>query len=551
MSTARIVLILAGCALAAPAQPSDTAFERFEIVTGAATERQTVLTGFFLDRTVAQVAVVSTDSRGARRLTLYALETTGDRGRAWGPVLEAKLGAGVDFVDVAAAGGRDRLITFERGRLSWFDPESSIERLLVEVGTEYSARHDHEGSPAQPPGDPPRVDITRDLNGDGRDDLVVPDFDGFWIAMQRPDGSFADAVKLGPSEPFLNEPVGNLNPGGGASDGALTYRDVGITAATVPLYLSRVHAMDYDHDGASDLVFWNRDHFEVHLQNEEGLFGSVPVTFAPGVPFDSEGVYSRAFDFRGQGVASILFGIGKRTEKTVLHSLRDLDGDGVGDLTTLTLTGRGATRQRSLYRVHFGAPAGGKTVFAPSPGAVIRPRGKGGALQPWGYAQQSFADCDADGRLESVFQEVNVGLGGMAHALIGKSVPMQLEVYPTSRAADPEEPAFRKKLRRFAPFSGWSNIFFPPVLLGDVDGDGRSDLVVGRSPKELSVYSGVSGPGLFSDRPVEVAVALPRDERRTWLVDLDRDGKRDVLVHRTPTGRSPDAEHRVTTLIAR
>ena len=26
------------------------------------------------------------------------------------------------------------------------------------------------------------IDITRDLNGDGLDDLVLPDFDGFWIS---------------------------------------------------------------------------------------------------------------------------------------------------------------------------------------------------------------------------------------------------------------------------------------------------------------------------------------------------------------------------------
>jgi hypothetical protein len=48
-----------------------------------------------------------------------------------------------------------------------------------------------------------------------------------------------------------------------------------------------------------------------------------------------------------------------------------------------------------------------------------------------------------------------------------------------------------------------------------------------------------------------VAVALPPDERRTRLVDLNRDGKLDLLIHHTPTSREPDAPYRLAMLIAR
>jgi hypothetical protein len=66
----------------------------------------------------------------------------------------------------------------------------------VEVATNYHPTDEREI---------PHVDITRDVNGDGRDDLVGPNADGFWIVTQCRDGSFSDPVKLGPPEPFRGQ----------------------------------------------------------------------------------------------------------------------------------------------------------------------------------------------------------------------------------------------------------------------------------------------------------------------------------------------------------
>ena len=49
----------------------------------------------------------------------------------------------------------------------------------------------------------------------------------------------------------------------------------------------------------------------------------------------------------------------------VLHSLTDLNGDGVTDLVVFSLEGRSIASKRSTYEVHLGAPtADGGTVFA-------------------------------------------------------------------------------------------------------------------------------------------------------------------------------------------
>jgi hypothetical protein len=529
-------MMAVGCLGPATAEVPRWTFEQQEIDLGPG-KRLTVLTGFLLGDAVAELAVVNVGDSGDRRLRIYSLE---DGSRV--PAVDAALRSGVSFVDVADVGGRDRLITYESGHLNWFDPESATERGLVEVGAGYRATDKSVV---------PHVDITRDLNRDGRDDLVVPDVDGFWISIQRSDGSFSDAVKLGPPEPFAQNSVGHLRADEPVSDGPRTYGDVGITAATIPVYLRRVHEMDYNRDGLSDLVFWNADHFEVYTQDEQGLFGPAAETFTTDVPFDFDGVYSRAFEYVDQGMLALLFGLGKSTHRKVLHSFRDLNGDGVADLVTLTLSGPSLTKQRSLYEVHFGAPASDGTVFARDAGTAIHPRGKAGGLQSWGYASQLFEDFDGDGRIDILFRGVKFGIGGMMRALVGNSVPIDLEYYRMKDGIYPDKPTTRRRIRRFAPFAGLGNIFFPAVLMGDVNGDGRADLLVGKSPKELHVFLGVPGPDLLAWKPQRVEIDLPHDERNTRLVDLNQDGKEDLLVHHAPAGHASTETHRVTLLVAR
>jgi hypothetical protein len=81
----------------------------------------------------------------------------------------------------------------------------------------------------------------------------------------------------------------------------------------------------------------------------------------------------------------------------------------------------------------------------------------------------------------------------------------------------------------------------------DENGDRRADFLVGKSREELHLFLGVPGPELLAPQPQEVAVALPGDERNSWLVDLLKDGKQDLLMHHA----SATEAHRLTILIAR
>ena len=497
-------------------------FGQHEVVTGTA-KHQTVLVGFFLDGNFAELAVINTEENKNRHLHIYAFSEN-----AWAPKLDAPLCPKVLFVDVVNIGGRDRLITYEQGRLNWFDPASATERALVDIATNYKATGD---------GGIPYVDISRDVNRDGLDDLVVPDIDGFWIATQLRDGSFTDPIKLGPPDPFLDKI---------ALDHTHNYREVGITPLTVHWYLSRFHQMDYDQDGRSDLVFWNADHFDVYRQDDRGMFSPVAKTFTVDIPFGTDGAYSIAFDFKDENMFSLILGFRKNTKRRVLHTFHDLNGDNVADLVIHALEGRSLGKQRSLYEVHFGTPTPDGIVFARDVSMTIRPRGTAGGLQPWGYSSQWFQDLDGDGKTDILFKDVKTGLIGMSRAMFGKSIAIDLECYRMEDGTYPDKPTTRCKIRPDLDIFEKDRVFFPVVLLGDVNGDGRSDLLVGKHWEELHVFPGIPGPKLFARTPQKVAVAMPNDERNARLVDLNKDNKQDLLIH-YPSTTEP---HRVTLLIA-
>ena len=497
-------------------------FGQHEVVTGTA-KHQTVLTGFFLGSGFAELATVSIKKNKNRHLHIYTFSEG-----TWVSKLDAPLRPEVLFVDVVNIAGRDRLITYEQGRLNWFDPDSVMEHTLVEVATNYKATDN---------GGIPYVDISRDVNRDGLDDLVVPDIDGFWIATQLRDGSFTDPIKLGPPDPFLDKI---------ALDHKHSYREVGITPLTVHWYLSRLHQMDYDQDGRNDLVFWNADHFDVYRQDARGMFSTVAETFTVDIPFNTDGAYSIAFDFSGENMFSLIFGFRKNTKRRVLHTFQDLNGDNVADLVIHSLEGRSLGKQRSLYEVHFGTPTPDGTAFAPDVSMTIRPRGTAGGLQPWGYSSQWFQDLDGDSKTDILFKDVKTGLTGMSRAMLGKSIAIDLEFYCTGDGTYPNKPTTKRKIRPDLDIFETDRVFFPVVLLGDVNGDGRSDLLVGKNWEELHIFLGVPGPELLARKPQKVAVAMPNDERNARLAALNKDNKQDILIY-YPSTTEP---HRVILLIA-
>jgi len=534
-----VVFLAAGLSepvLAAPTSPSTPAtFVEHEIVLGDA-ERQTILTGFFFDGGFADLAVAHIDEHDNRQLRIFSYE-----GTTWKPRFDATLGAAVSFVDVIEMGGRDRLITYEHGRVNRFDPDSATEGVLAEVTTNFNPPRNDEV---------PHVDITKDVNADGRDDLVVPDVDGFWVILQMSNGAFAEPVKIGP-----------------ATDMSRIYGADGYRFD--PWSQSRIHRIDYNQDGRDDLVHWSEDHFEVHLQDARGLFDEAAQSFTTEVPFDTDNRDSlSAGDMTGR----------------VLHALTDLSDDGIADLVVYSLDGTRISNKRSSFEVHLGAqtPEGG-IAFAPAAANVFE---SDSAIQ----LDMDVQDFDGDGHVDLMFTTIETRflkrtLWKEIKGAMGDDVLLELEFYrmnggryserpdATRRIALDGAPSYREP--GWVPLNlvldgathenrpvpdRWPRAFNPTLLIGDVTGDERADLLIEHTFRALDLYAGTSESELFADRSESVKLTVPNDEEYVWLVDLNKDGKMDVLlhdpftlrdIHGAPMAQPGSEPHRVTILIAR
>ena len=559
---------LAGVLTPAVARPAgqivpEFTFERQEINIGSA-PRQTVMTGFLSGGNVADVAVVNIDDHGNRRVRIYTYENeTGSpdshswsfENGSWSLKYDGSLRPGVSFVDMVRIGDRDRLITYKQGRLSALDPDSSTERELAAVISSFKPPRTDEI---------PHVDITRDVNGDGRDDLVVPGADGFLVFIQSEDGSFADPVEVGP--PAVLDRI----------YGADGYR-------YDPWSQARIHKFDYNGDDRVDLVFWNQDRFEAHLQDERGMFTAEPVTFETGAAFDSDDLsYLSTGDMTGR----------------VLHTISDLNGDGVADLVVFSLDGDSISDKRSAYEVHFGTrtfdddtsddrtPDGGtsddRTHFSADIDVLI---------QSEGHIQLDMkrGDFDGDGESDLVVTTIETkhlesSLFKRIKGFMGDDTWLNLEFYRVNEGRIPNQPTTTRRIQLDGAPShrepGWVPLdvvlqggkhvlrkdreqyrraFNKNLFIGDVTGNGRSDLLIEWTHRELHVFPGVAGPELFADLSQKVSIELPNDEEHTWLTDINRDGRQDIVMHHPLTKRDahgapempPGTEpQRVTMLIA-
>lgn len=506
-----------------PVLPNPYTFEQHEILTGSA-KHQTILTGFLLNRDTAEIAVVNLDENKQRNLRLYSF--TNDK---WELTIDTTLHPEVLFVDIVNIDGRDRLITYEPGQLNWFDPETEVEHSLFDIKTHYNPLNVNVI---------PHIDISKDLNDDDRDDFVLPNIDGFWISTQLDNGLFTDPIKLGPPDPFLDET---------ALDEKQKYRDVGINSFTILWYMTRFHLIDYNGDKRNDIVLWNKDHFDVYRQNTQGTFSNVAESFSVDVQFDYDGAYSLAFGYGGENTFALISGFRKKSKRKVLYLFRDLNGDGVSDMVIHTLEGRSLGNLKSLYDIYLGKIENSELKFSNEERLTIRPKGKAGGLLPWGYAYQWWEDIDGDSDVDILYKDVKTTLGGMIRAMAGKSIAIDLECFLMEDGIYPLKPKFRFKIRPVLDIFEKEHVFFPAVLLGDVNGDNRFDLIIGKHWDEMHIYLGIPCSKLFPKHPQKGKVRMPNDERNMWLVDMNNDKKQDILIYHPNTADS----HRVNLLVSK
>ncbi len=336
-------------------------------------------------------------------------------------------------------------------------------------------------------------DFIRDVDGDGHDDILAPQFDG-WLLARRSDAGFAQFV-LG-------------------------------VAPRVSIYDSRVSYQpreprigDVNGDGFNDVVFLIDTEFLSFVQAPPGSFTGSGRRDRIDAPLASEKQRARWERDDGQVDQSDL-------EIEEVELVRDFNDDDVPDLFTEKSISEGVFDRRSEYHLYLGRRVGDTLEYASAADGTIA----SGGVQ----FDPLVVDVDGDGRLDVATPSTRLGLARIVSALFSGRITVDLDIYRMRADGHyPEASDYRTRFKvEFDLETGLMR--YPAVVIADFNGDGAAELLVQEDEDELHLYPGGDPEKLFGKRERTLSMPLPRNGQMVEARDLDEDGRSDLLVRYGP-----------------
>ncbi len=333
-----------------------------------------------------------------------------------------------------------------------------------------------------------------DLDGDGKIDLLIPEFSSNQLAIFRNTSvsgtaSFAPKIPLTGLTQALSTAVGDLD-GDGKPDIAVAnytngqlsvYKNLStpgtISVATrvtysIPAFTDDVLIADIDGDGKQDLIISASIQGMIVMRNQ-GSPGVIDATsFAAGVTFAT-----------GANAYPIALG--------------DLDGDGKLD----AIVPNANTYTLSVFR-NTSTP--GTVSFAAS---VTLTTNTGTPTAGFGTGYVSLGDIDGDSKLDIV---------AVSNTVTKLSIFRNTST-PGSLTFDPRFDIATTGIGAAPPLS-------------DLNGDGKLDLVADNGPSQMLVFESTASSGAINATTFKTPVIIPRASSYIpQLGDVDCDGRNDII----------------------
>jgi len=348
-----------------------------------------------------------------------------------------------------------------------------------------------------------------DLDGDGVDELLVPRFDGVAVIAQGADGQLRQRalLRIRPAALLLDWFRRNL----------LAYEVP--TLAVQPA----------DGHGWQDVVLFMDSQLWVFLLDDALDGGERAPAFVldlqPPKPFDPKL---------------------PRDPPMRLVSAQDLNGDGHFDLiVSKNAPSDSQFNSRTHVLVYYGrAGTGGAPIgFPAEPDQVHFTEG---------FSVPLVLDVNGDGRKDLVLVNVEIGFWNVIKALISRSVNAQAAFYlmpPEGRL--PRDP---QRLQTYEVTFSLGRFSHQPIAdFGDLNGDGLPDLLLSENKETVGIHWGQPG-GVWASAPdARLKDDIPLAGARVRVGDLDGDGRDDLLFvyNRDDIRQMPEANHTFTVLRSR
>jgi hypothetical protein len=447
------------------------------------TIKHPVVSAFLLNPGQANLLVREFSDQGGRFISIYGMSDQRHfDGQAVGVIT---ISPEVIFIDTGTVtnSSNESLILFEREQAWRVDPLTGERDHLIDFHSLYM----------HPVVDElPSLDIVRDVNGDDLDDIMIPDFDGYRVYLQSEKGRFDGGRLIG--VPAIMD---------------LTWEDYPWYRHAKPYYA------DVNLDGLQDLLFWDQDRLQTYYQKQNRTFELHPVAYQPVVDFQNEGLAGLSLKLGGKDDQSNV------TEKS-LFRLADLNSDGRVDIITLNVHSKGVLNKTSTYEIYMGElDASDQLTFPPAPNSTIESDGV--------QFQMKELDFNKDGRTDFVVSSVEIGLGKILAALITGSISQDLQFYQMGESGYSGKPNVSREITtRFSLRTG--EVFYPTVLIIDINGDKLVDLLVQDGDSRLKIYLGNASPRLFDRTALSFDIPMPNDPELVEVADLNQDGREDIII---------------------
>lgn len=351
-----------------------------------------------------------------------------------------------------------------------------------------------------------------DLDGDGRAELVVPNSDQ--LEIYEPDSAWRYRLKSRINLPFTTTQYAYLRREPDLLGMPLVQDKLASQIVRLPLQHGKWYGADCTVESSSQpflFADFNRDGL-LDIVTRDNVFYR---TLKGGFQAEPLKVYDR--------IATAL-GVYKN-RLVVAPNLVDLNGDGRLDTFTVDVSAAKLT-PRTDVSVYLGRE---DRSFGEKPNFVLHTRDiVYSELVPLG-------DVNGDGALDLAlfhldFQPQSMESQLRAYLKNGLDGELRFYLWDKQRNRFLDVPSFKQRITVNYEIYGARQFLQQQVFFNyDVDGDGRVDLVMKTGPREISVYHNLGGTQGFANRPIAV-IQTPRPFSSLLVQDLDGDGRGDIIV---------------------
>lgn len=352
------------------------------------------------------------------------------------------------------------------------------------------------------PGVPRPLDLLFDLDGDGREELLLPSLEGpVWVREGGPPHTFASPASVGYQ---LTARAGDIN-------GFL--RDDFQARITTRQQTPDLFVEDFDGDGRLDVITLRDNVISVFPQAADGSFPATPSRSLERSSLEDE---EAATEFTGEAA-----------------TFSQLDGDGHADLV-LMKWGSSEERTRMDRSIYFSRADGSLPEV---PDQQVRSESV--------FPDFDIRDLNGDGRRDLVVPFFHFAPAQAVRVVTQNSIKLQFRIFlmgENGRYAQGEGKAFAKVDRRvaldyhldilklvFGNQARPTGRIAPLLDFGaDFNGDGYADLAADDGSDRLRIYWG----NAEADYASSPDLVVPFESTLSYdLVDADGNGKTDVIAY--------------------